>query len=907
MKVASWQDTLTLKTYLRGPDNVNHSFQQSIYPYPAQDDLTHETEEKEYIALHLENQYMHLIVLPELGGHVHSAYDKVAGQEMFYRNNVVKFGLVALRGAWISGGIEFNFFQIGHSTTTVSPVSWEMKESNEASGGRASITISNIDLTSRARWAVTLSLYPDDSRIHQQVIVYNRMPVRQKYYVWSNATAAATDDLHLVFPAHKVQLSSDGIVDYPIWKGKDISWYRNYERPNDIFTLDTENFFGGYHTQQDAGVVHIADHAECVGKKFFTWGTADDGMIWVDLLTDADGQYVELQSGRLVDMGTYEFMKPFQKFSWTEYWWPVHGIGDYVWATEEAALNFHLSDDRMQVGAITCRPHPNAELRVMAQGRTLWHEQIPLGPEVPFNDVFPLPDIEPGEEVTVTISAEGRELLRYEYPPAYTRQPSVTVTGERDQPKPKAEEECSAEELCLRATDYERHGKLDKSCGLYEKALSIDSGFSHAHMGLGLLDYSAGRYESAHEHFRQAVERNPEDYEARYYLAFAKKLTGDMNGACEILRRLIACGRQVEEATELLRQIEITVGLIPASESELAAPHLLRDDPEQWLEVATEYADLRSWDKAIDLLRAGCSQFESVERNALIHYSLAYYLSNAGVEHGASQQEYEKAAVCDLDYCFPWRLETIPVLQAAIEYNADDWKAKYLLGTLLAARGRHAEALQLWFAAATIDDSYSVLCRNVGFGLWQWHNEKDEAIAWYYKAIAIRPNDYHLYVELVQLLRADERSAEERLALLRSAPPLIQDKWQIAKYLAATLVELERWDEALQELQNHHFPPWEGERDVRKIWVAALLGRAGAAEEAGDLDAALADCELALHYPRNLGVGKLAHPQKEDARIYLQAAQVAGKLGDLRKQEQYLHIATTETYTTDEALYVPPA
>ncbi len=899
MKVAAWQDTLTLKTYRRGPDDVNPPFQRNIYPYSMQDDLTHEAEDREYLALHLENEYMHLIVLPELGGHLHSAYDKVAGREMFYRNNVVKFGLVALRGAWISGGIEFNFFQkYGHSTTTVSPVSWEMEESSDASGGQASITISNIDLITRARWAVTLSLYPDDSRIHQQVMVHNRMPVKQRYYVWSNATMAATDDLHLVYPAHKALFSREGIVDYPLWKCRDLSWYRNHPWANDIFTLDvTEDFFGGYHVQQDAGMVHIADHADCVGKKFFTWGTADDGMIWVDLLTDADGQYVELQSGRFVDMNTYEFMKPFQKFNWTEYWWPLHKIGDYVWATEEA--------DSMRIGAITCRPHPNAELRVAAPGRTLWHQQTPLSPEAPFNGVFPLPDIAAGEEVTVTISAEGRELLRYEHPPAYTRQPSVTVTGERDQPKPKAEEECSAEELSLRAVNQERSGRLGEARRLYERALSLDPGYSRAHLGLGLVDYQAGQYESAHEHFRQAVERNPEDYEARYYLALAKKLTGDVNGAREILRRLIACGRQVEEATELLRQIEITMGLIPASESELAQPHLLRNEPEQWLEVAAEYANLRSWDEAIDLLRTGCSQFENVERNPLVHYSLAYYLSNAGVERGAQQQEYEKAAAGDLDYCFPWRLETIPVLQAAIEYNAGDWQAKYLLGNLLTARGRHEEALQLWLAAAAIDDSYSVLCRNVGFGLWQWRDEKDEAIAWYHKAIASRPNDYHLYIELVQLLRANERSAEEQLALLRSAPPSIQDKWQIAKYLAATLVELEHWDEALQELQTHRFLPWEGERDMRKIWVDALLGRAGAAEEAGDLDAALADCELALQYPRNLGVGKSAPPQKEDARIYLQAAQVAGKQGNSRKQEQYLRLAATDT--ADEALYVPPA
>ncbi|MGD9494931.1 MAG: DUF5107 domain-containing protein [Armatimonadota bacterium] len=887
MSVECWQDTITLRTYLQGPPDPHPCFHRPIYPYTMQDDLTHECADRDYLALHLQNEFLHVIVLPELGGRVFSAWDRIARREVFYRNNVVKPAMVALRGAWISGGIEFNFFHRGHSQTTMAPVSYQLQPADEASQGSARITVSNIDLTSRARWEIALSLQPGDPRLHQHVSLRNRMPYRQRYYFWANAALPATDDLQLVYPARKARLSREGVVDYPLWQGRDLSLYRNHITANDIFTLDVhEDFFGCYYPEQDAGLAHVADHAHSVGKKFFTWGTEDAGMIWVDLLTDEDGQYVELQSGRFVDQSIYEFMRPFQAMQWEERWWPLHGIGGWTWASDDAVLNFRLQGTRARIGALTWAAHQSARISVSAAGRLLWSHTADLGPTSPFAG-----DTDLGEaacshdELLVTIEGGGRELLRYVHPPAFTRLPSVVETGERERPEPTPEEQASAGELHLRALEHELAGRWSDARRLWEVALERDPVLSGAHVGLGLLAYRAGRAEEAHEQFARAVALNRHDYEAKYYLALADLALDRREAAREGLERLVALGVCAEEAKALLTRVGGAGCAAVSPAARLDRPEILRDEPEQWLEVASDYAAVGLLEQAIGLLRRGCLQVPRVAGSPLVHYTLAHYLGRAGDED-AARSEREQARACDPAGCAAWRLEDLDILGEAIERDSDDWVARCLLGTLLAGLGRTEEALEAWLAAVRLDDSFAPLLRNLGWAKWHWREDAQEAERWYRRAIERAPEQYRLYIELDSVLEAAQRPPQERLEVLRSAPPAVQDKWQMAARLAGVLVALGRWEEALAELEGHRFIPWEGARGMRALWVEALLGRATALAAAGDFEGALAACWRALEYPRNIGVGRQARPA-EDARIWLAAAEIAGRAGDAQARTDY--------------------
>ena len=79
-----------------------------VYPLPVIDRIEDTKEDKAYRAVFLENEYLSVMVLPELGGRIQRALDKTNGYDFIYYNEVIKPALVGLTGPWISGGIEFN-------------------------------------------------------------------------------------------------------------------------------------------------------------------------------------------------------------------------------------------------------------------------------------------------------------------------------------------------------------------------------------------------------------------------------------------------------------------------------------------------------------------------------------------------------------------------------------------------------------------------------------------------------------------------------------------------------------------------------------------------------------------------------------------------------------------------------
>ncbi|EFL5758495.1 DUF5107 domain-containing protein [Escherichia coli] len=98
----------------------------AVYPYGVTDTLSEQKTLKSWQAVWLENDYIKVMILPELGGRVHRAWDKVKQRDFVYHNEVIKPALVGLLGPWISGGIEFNWPQ-HHRPTTFMPVDFTLE------------------------------------------------------------------------------------------------------------------------------------------------------------------------------------------------------------------------------------------------------------------------------------------------------------------------------------------------------------------------------------------------------------------------------------------------------------------------------------------------------------------------------------------------------------------------------------------------------------------------------------------------------------------------------------------------------------------------------------------------------------------------------------------------------------
>src|SRR4249920_2038906 len=199
--VRAWEGSLALATTVEGPADPNPPFdlfagERFNYPYALRNALTGTTRVEHYRALFLENEFLKVTVLPELGGHLYSCLDKISGQPMFYANSSIKKARIGYRGAWAAFGIEFNF-PVSHNWMSMSPVDFSYATHDD---GSASVTVGNIDRVYGMECSVELILRSGSTVLEQRVRLSNRSDVRQRFYWWSNAAVRVWDDSHIQYP-----------------------------------------------------------------------------------------------------------------------------------------------------------------------------------------------------------------------------------------------------------------------------------------------------------------------------------------------------------------------------------------------------------------------------------------------------------------------------------------------------------------------------------------------------------------------------------------------------------------------------------------------------------------------------------------------------------------------------------
>jgi tetratricopeptide (TPR) repeat protein len=542
-------ESLVIPTYELGQDDPNPYFgtgYREVYPYPFQDWLTDHRVDKAWKAVILENRYLKVVVLPELGGHVYSVYDKSFKREVFYRNHVVKYGLVGLRGAWVSGGIEFNFPN-GHTVTSVSPIDFAVRRNPE---GSASIVVGDHEKVSRMHWFVTLTLYPDKSYLEQEVFLYNRTPLKNRYWFWANAAVPAADDMQYVYPMTSAYPHAKfPVYSFPVYQGRDLSWWKNIDGPLSLFARASKrDFFGAYYDQKDFGVVHVADFHEVPGKKTWTWGTAPSGRIWDTLLSDQDGPYAEIQSGRFETQLDYEFLDPHEANYWKEYWYPINRMGSFVSANRDAAINLKLLPDAEKPQQVLLAVNPTepmngAWLTLVSggDGKELLRRKLTASPDRPYSERVEIPksDWNAKNLILKLTDAASHEVIRFAAaepsdgnprPPAIPKEPPTTGDSK------------SIEETYLQGVNAEKQGEDSKAREFYTKALQADPGHSKSHLALGILLYKAGEADHAHQEIESGLRRDPYDDVAHYYHGLYHREHGELDLAKDNFWSLVRGG-----------------------------------------------------------------------------------------------------------------------------------------------------------------------------------------------------------------------------------------------------------------------------------------------------------------------------------------------------------------------------
>lgn len=401
MKVKVWKERVVIPTYEVGAPEKNPMFLEKrvyqgssgvVYPYPVIEKIADEPVDKAYEALYLENEYIKMMILPELGGRIQMAYDKIKERHFIYYNHVIKPALVGLAGPWISGGIEFNWPQ-HHRPSTYTPVDSAIEM---LSDGGVTVWVSERERMFHQRGAAGFTLRPGKAVIEIRGRVYNPTPVPQTFLWWANPAVAVNDEYQSVFPPDVNAVFDHGKRDvstFPIATGVyykmdysagvDISRYRNIPVPTSYMAvLSKYDFVGGYENDTQAGLLHVADHHVSPGKKQWTWGNGDFGVAWDRNLTDADGPYIELMTGVYTDnQPDFTWLQPYEEKTFTQYFMPYRELGVVKNASKDLLINVERDGDALVVKVFATSLRKGAEVRLSAGGKVLFSERTELSPD----------------------------------------------------------------------------------------------------------------------------------------------------------------------------------------------------------------------------------------------------------------------------------------------------------------------------------------------------------------------------------------------------------------------------------------------------------------------------------------------------------------------------------------------
>ncbi len=554
--VRIWEEVISIPTYGTGKPDPNPMFLEKrvyqgssgkVYPHPVIDKIEDEKKLQPYQMVILENEYIRIEIMPELGGRIYRALDKTNNYDFVYYNRVIKPALVGLAGPWISGGIEFNWPQ-HHRPNTYGPLEYKLTE-NE--GGSATVWVSEIDRMYGTKVTAGFTLYPGKAYLEVSAQLYNRTAEPQTFLWWANPAVAVNDHTQSVFPPDVTAVFDHGKRDvsrFPIATGTyykmdysagvDISRYKNIPVPTSYMAYKSDyNFIGGYDHGVQAGLLHVANHHVSPGKKQWTWGNGEFGQAWDRNLTDEDGPYIELMTGVYTDnQPDFTWLQPYEEKSFTQYFMPYKNIGVVKNASIDAAVNLEVDEKTREatVLAYATSRFTGTVIELRGSRRIYLQEITDLSPAQTFKSVITLDGQDQPHDLMLTVrAANGTVLIAYQ--PA---KPSIEQVPDAAKPLPAPEELRTNEQLYLAGLHLEqyRHATFEPEY-YYLEGLRRDPSDIRLNVAYGTLLLRRGLYAEAEGHFRIAVKSltwrnpNPYDSEALYQLGVVLKGQGRLEEA----------------------------------------------------------------------------------------------------------------------------------------------------------------------------------------------------------------------------------------------------------------------------------------------------------------------------------------------------------------------------------------
>ena len=883
LSVKVWEEEVSIPTYNIGKPEKNPMFFEKrvyqgssgvVYPYPVIEKIEDEKQDKIYKAVYLENEYIKVMILPELGGRVQMAYDKIKKRHFIYYNQVIKPALVGLTGPWISGGIEFNWPQ-HHRPSTFLPVDHTIENNSD---GSITVWVSENEKMFHQKGMAGFTLHPGKAYLEIKGKLYNPTPIPQTFLWWANPAVAVNEhyqsvfppDVHAVFDHGKRDVSTFPIATGTYYKvdysaGVDISNYKNIPVPTSYMAINSEfNFVGGYENDTKAGVLHVSNHHISSGKKQWTWGNGDFGRAWDRNLTDEDGPYIELMAGVFTDnQPDFSWMQPYEEKTFTQYFLPYRELGVVKNASKDILMNIEKEGDIAIIKVFATSFHKNA--KIVLKG--FFKQTVDLSPKHIFLKKNFVGDIAITDLELSVFDENGKELLsiKSKKKEAAIPEPAKAALSPEETP--------TCEELYLTGLHLEqyRHATYNAS-DYYLEALKRDSSDVRNNNAMGLWLLRKGKFQESEKYFKNAIatqlKRNPNPYdgEPHYNLGLALKYQGKDKQAYDALYKscwnaamqdagYFACAQISSTNNNLadaLYEIDkslvrnwhnqkartLKVALMRRSGKEIEALAVIKDSLKiDLFNFGCLFEEYLITNKSFDL-----DKMHAVMRGEIHNYEITAldYIA-AGMYDEAVQLLQIGSAVCNTtpmtyyymgwalfldgkdsiavfktaakhnpEYCFPNRLEAISALECAVKNNPLDTKALYYLGNLWYDKRQYEDALICWEKSAESNGTFPTVLRNLALLYFNKLSQEKKALEYMEKAFSLDTKDARILMELDQLYKRLCKPHNERLAFLEQHIELVEQRDDLYLEYAVLCNQTENYNKAVTLIDNRIFHPWEG-------------------------------------------------------------------------------------------------
>ncbi len=861
-------------------------------------------EEVEYTCIVLENKYLKIEILPELGGRIYSALDKTTGYDFFYKQHVIKPALIGCLGSWVSGGVEFNW-PFHHRASTFMPVDYEIERSDD---GSVIVWLSEHEPTSRMKGMVGICLSPGEAIFETRMKLFNRTPVKQSFLWWENAAVPVNKDYRIFFPEDVNYVNfhyKRSVTTFPIannalgvfngirYDGNvDISYHKNTVQPTSYFSAPSKfDFFGGYDEGRKCGVIHVADHSISPGKKMFTWAYNQLSKTWENALTDTDGAYAELMAGSYSDnQPDFAWIEPYEEKRFSQYWLPFSQMGIPCFANTNGVIK--CSERTLYIKST--KSFESAEVIVSDKnGNEVLREICSLSP-----DEIKCFDMTVGIGMSVVVRTGARCIMRYK-----KELPAPLGIPETTKDMPDHKKVLSAQELYLcgvhvfqyrdPATSPDSYWKealkrdpehmdsliamadfcyrkmdFEKAKEYIDRALQVALKFNkHPESGRlfylkGLIYETVCETEKAYDSFEKAawnmdfksaaltrlsaLDGKMCDFESMIYHA---REAADANSFNSLAKLYLALGYYASERHNEARQILNEI--LSDDKLYLAAKCVLCELDENDLRTVTESFKTEQAQIAIDIYfdlttcgfdSIGQKLLKAVEnKTAMLYYILG---------------DNEAAKNAPVGKCFPFRIEEFRLLEKLYGENGqkcEDFMVAYLFGCINYANCHYKKAVECFEMCAQLKNDFYIAHRNLAALMYTHFDNRQKAVSLLEKACSLCNKDTRLVFETAYV-KNRVCGGENAVEFIEKNMDTMCDETVIELAKAYNLCA--RHEDAIALLKGHSFVACEGgEHAIADQYMQAhfALGRKAFSE--GNFEQALELFTEALTLPQNLGSG----------------------------------------------------